>query len=170
MKVTRNTPDQLIVADVPWLIGLMLILFIMVFVGAGLALVLDGELFGLLFVLGGGGIGLVAFAAFVRRVQVILDRPTDSITIRSRTLFGYSQVQHQLSNLSRAVLESTMSSKGNTLHRPTLVLTKGMSAGNHPIVAAYSNTGGAGRVVTAINNWLDAAPVRGQLDSPAQTP
>ncbi|MFT7593134.1 MAG: hypothetical protein ACI8R4_000446 [Paracoccaceae bacterium] len=156
MKVTRNTPDQLIVADTPWLIGLMMIFFIMVFVGAGMAMVLSGDMLGLLFIIVGGGLGIGAFAAFVRRVQVILDRPTDSITIRARTLFGYSEVRHKLSSLSRAVLQSTTSSKGNTLHRPALVLDQGMSAGDHPIVKTYANTGGAAHIVKAVNTWLDA--------------
>lgn len=155
MKVTRNTPEQLIVADNPWIIGALLIAFILVFVAIGVGLILNGEWFGLLFAGIGGGLGFAAFAAFVRRVQVILDRPTDTILIRSRSLFGYKQVQHDLSNLSRAVLESTSSSDGGTLYRPALVLDKGMSTGTHPIVEAYTNTRGPRRLVDAINSWLD---------------
>lgn len=157
MKVTRNTPDQLIVADNPWLIGVMLIFFILIFVGAGMAVMLQGEMLGLIFALGGGGGGLAAFGAFVRRVQVILDRPSDSITIRVRSLLGFSEVRHKLSDLSEVILESTTSSKGSTLYRPTMVLNKGMSAGTHPIVNTYANTGGAAHIVKAVNGWLDAA-------------
>jgi len=154
MKVTRNTPQQLIIANSPWLIGLLLTGFILIFVAVGLFLLSEGVWAGLVFAVFGGGIGFGAFAAFVRRVQLILDRPSDTITLRARSLFGYSEVQHKLSSLSRADLESTTSSKGTTLYRPTLILDQGMSAGAHPIIQAFTNTSGPGRVVDAINNWL----------------
>ena len=158
MKVTRDTPQQLIIANSPWLIGIFLIGFILIFVAVGLLLLSEGIWAGLLFSLVGGGLGFGAFAAFVRRVQLILDRPSDTITIRVRSLFGFSEVQHSLSNLSRAVLETTTSSKGNTLYRPTLILDKGMSAGSHPVVHAYANTTGPRRMVDAINSWLSIGP------------
>ena len=116
MRVTRNHPDQLILSDTPWFIAIMLSLFILVFVGVGVALVLDGIWAGLIFALGGGGIGAVVFVAFVRRVQVIFDVSSDTITIRRRSVLGYSEVQHKLSNCSGAVLEHTASSKGGTLY------------------------------------------------------
>jgi len=155
MKATRNTPEQLIIADTPWLIGVLMIGFILIFVAIGLLLMSDGVWAGLAFALVGGGLGFGAFAAFVRRVQVILDRPSDTITLRARSLLGFTEVTHSLSNLSRAVLETTTSSKGSTLYRPTLILDKGMSTGAHPVVNAYTNTTGPRRTVDAINTWLD---------------
>ena len=137
MKVSRNTPDQLIVEDVPWLLGIMLAGFILLFVGVGIGLVLSGEIFGLLFAIGGGGVGGLCFALMVRRVQVILDRPTGTLVIRRRSVLGYSEVRHDLADLSGAILEETRSSKGSTLRRPTLVLDRGMSQGRHPVVATY---------------------------------
>ncbi|EEE37921.1 hypothetical protein RKLH11_1760 [Rhodobacteraceae bacterium KLH11] len=160
MKVTRDTPDQLILSDTPWFIGITLVFFILIFVGLGLFLMTDGGeaiLFGLIFGLGGGGLGFGAFCAFVRRVQVIFDRSADSILIRRQSVFGYETVAHVLSNLSHAELESTTSRRnGNTstLYRPILVLDKGMSAGRHPIVEAFSSGAGSRRLVDAVNNWL----------------
>lgn len=165
MRVIRNTPEQLILANRPWLIGVMLILFILVFVGSGLAMLLSGEWAGLIFAGAGGGIGFIAFAAFVRRVQVILDRVDGTITLRRRSVFGYSQVEHELAHLREAVLEATTTSKGGTLYRPVLVLDGGMSAGRHPITQAYTNGRGPQRMADAVNAWLD----RAQLDSPPQT-
>jgi len=155
MKVTRNTQDQLIIAHTPWLIGLLLIAFILIFVAAGLFTMSETLIGGLFFALMGGGIGFGAFAAFVRRIQLILDRPSDTITIRTRSLFGFTEIQHALSSLSHAVLESTTSSKGSTLYRPTLILDRGMSAGPHPLTKAYTNTAGPGLVVNAVNMWLE---------------
>lgn len=165
MKVTRNDPNQLILSDTPWFIGIMLVFFILAFVGPGLLLMSEGGediWFGLIFALGGGGLGFGAFCAFVRRVQVILDRTTDSIVIRRQSVFGYEAVEHALSNLSHAEVESTTSrsNKGtSTLYRPVLILSKGMSAGRHPIVEAYSNGSGSHRLVDAVNKWLPAQKV-----------
>ena len=158
MKITRNTPEQLIIANTPWLLGIMLAVFILAFVAAGLAMVSQGVWAGLLFALLGGGIGLGVFAGLVRRVQVILDRPTDTITLRTRSLFGYREVQHSLSSLDRAVLETSISSKGTSLYRPTLILASGMSAGPHPVIKVYTNTSGPERAVKAINTWLTTTP------------
>lgn len=165
MKVTRNTPNQLILSDTPWFIGITLVFFILIFVGLGLFLTTEGGeaiLFGLIFALGGGGLGFGAFCAFVRRVQVVLDRDKDKILIRRQSVFGYDAVEHVLSNLSHAEIESTTSrsSKGSsTLYRPVLILNEGMSAGRHPIVDAFSNGRGAHRLVEAVNNWLPADKV-----------
>ncbi|MEW2918169.1 hypothetical protein AB1A64_13935 [Ruegeria sp. ANG10] len=165
MKVTRNTSNQLILSDTPWFIGITLVLFILIFVGLGLFLMTEGGeaiLFGLIFALGGGGLGFGAFCAFVRRVQVILDRDKDSIVIRRHSVFGYDAVEHKLSNLSHAEIETTISrsNKGSsTLYRPVLILDKGMSAGRHPIVEAYSSGRGAHRLVDAVNEWFPARKV-----------
>ncbi|MFT4960229.1 MAG: hypothetical protein ACI92Z_001309 [Paracoccaceae bacterium] len=154
MHVTRNTPDQLIIADTPWVIGILLILFVLSFVGPGLLLVSDGIWQGWIFAIAGGGMGIIAFGVFVRRLQLILDRPSDTITIRRRSIFGISTLTHTLSNLSKVKIETTTGSKGRRLFRPTLVLTQGMSAGDHPIVQAYTNSGSSRRVADAVNLWL----------------
>ena len=165
MKVTRNTSDQLILADTPWFIGVMLIIFILAFVGPGILLMSTGGeniWFGLIFALGGGGLGFGAFCVFVRRVQVILDRGKDRILIRRQSVFGYDSVAHILSNLSHAELERTTSTREgrtSTLYRPVLILDKGMSAGRHPIVDAFSNGRGSHRLVDAVNEWLPARKV-----------
>ena len=165
MKVTRNTPNQLILSNTPWFIGITLVLFILAFVGAGVFMASEGGegiLFGIFFALFGGGLGFGAFCAFVRRVQVILDRDKNSITIRRQSVFGYEQVEHVLSNLSHAETESTTSRSDNgtsTLYRPVLILDEGMSAGRHPIVEAYSSGRGAHRLVDAVNDWLPARKV-----------
>ncbi len=171
MKVTRNTPDQLILSNTPWLIGIMLVVFILCFVGAGLFMATEGGegiFFGIFFALVGGGLGFGAFCVFVRRVQVILDRRTNSIVIRRQSIFGYDTVEHDLSNLSHAEVETTTSSrKGNSskMHRPVLILEKGMSAGRHPIVEAYVSGGGAQRMVDAVNAWLPAHTVDSDIQS-----
>ncbi|MEZ5721895.1 MAG: hypothetical protein R3D59_09655 [Paracoccaceae bacterium] len=94
MKILTDTPDLLIVEDRPVVLALALIGFILMFVGAGLAMILAGEWWGILFALGGGGMGFVAFWAFVRRVQVVFHRPDGYVELRRRNRFGGSRVRH----------------------------------------------------------------------------
>ncbi|WP_171208834.1 MULTISPECIES: hypothetical protein [unclassified Ruegeria] len=165
MKILRDTPNQLILSNTPWLIGLMLIGFILAFLGAGIFMVSDGDKpvwFGILFAFFGGGMGAVIFCAMVRRVQVILDRPSKTILIRRQSVFGYETVEHALSDLSHAEVETSRTSRrgsSSKVHRPVLILDKGMSAGRHPIVETYYSGGGAQRLVDAVNSWLPARKV-----------
>ncbi|KIC12420.1 hypothetical protein RA19_01965 [Leisingera sp. ANG-M1] len=162
MKITRSTPEQLILADTPWLIGIMLVFFILTFAGAGLGMLSQGgDLIwpGLIFTLVGGGMGALAFCLFVRRVQVIFDRPGGRIVIRRQSVFGYSETEHRLADLSHAEVETTPSrreGRTRTLYRPVLVLDGGMSAGCHPVVQAFTNGRGPQRLADAINAWLPA--------------
>lgn len=170
MKISRNTPEQLIIEDSPWLWGLFFVGFTVIFVGAGIALVANGEIMGLLFAVLGGGLGILAFGVFVRRVQVILDRSNGLLVIRRRSVKGYSEVVHQLAELECAILEETAGSKGGRLYRPTLVLAGGMSAGRHPIVDSYTNTGGPRRLADAVNTWLRVDPRRVEILTRGGTP
>lgn len=156
MKITRNTPDQLILANTPWLLGMAVIFFVLILVGPGLVIAFEGIWQGWVFVLAGVGLGCIAFATFVRRTQLILDRPNDSIILRHRSVFGNKEVHHHLSELSKAALETTRGSKGGTLYRPALILTKNMGANSYPIVPSYTNTSAPRRMVDAINSWLDS--------------
>lgn len=151
MSVKRNIPEQLIVADIPWIIGLLLIGFILIFAGSGLSVIASGDWMGLMFVLG-AGLGAVALATFVRRVQVIFDRPSNRIIHRSRSVFGYKEDTHLLSELKGVTLETSRGSKGTLMFRPTLLL----NGDRVPIVESYTNTRGPEKLVRAIEDWLEA--------------
>ncbi|QDI77293.1 MULTISPECIES: hypothetical protein [Leisingera] len=159
MKATHNTPERLILDDTPWFIGIAPARLILAFAGAGLdAASTGGETLWF-------GPGFAAFCLFVRRVQVILDRPGGSIVIRRQSVFGSSQVEHFLADLSRAEVESATSrSEGRTrtLFSPVLVLDGGLSADRHPVVEAYTNGGGPHRLAEAINAWLPASAAEAQ--------
>jgi hypothetical protein len=109
--------------------------------------------FGLLFGIFGSGIGFMTFFMIARRIQLILDRTNGTVTLRRRTLLGYSEIVHDLADLTEAILEETRSSKGSRLYRPSLSLT-GMSAGIHPIITVYTNSPGPAKAVRTINDWL----------------
>jgi hypothetical protein len=155
MKITSDTSDLLIVDDRPLFIGIMLGLFILVFVGIGMAITLSGVWAGLIFVVFGGGLGLTAFALFVRRVQVVFHRPEAWVELRRRSLFGSRTIRHPLDVISRAELESTRNSDGSTLYRVALVIEEGQSAGRHPITEAYSSGSRHQQICETINRWLE---------------
>lgn len=161
MKVTTATPDLLIVEDKPVILGLMLIVFILVFLGIGLWLMFLGEISGLLFAVIGGGLGFAAFFAFVRRVQVVFQRPEGYVEFRRRNLFGASRVRHALTEIDRAEIDESRSSEGGSTWRVVLVIGQGQSVGRHPITLAYTSGSGHHRTAEAINHWLDAARAEG---------
>lgn len=160
MKITRNTPDQLIIESKPWLIGVMILLFILIFVAVGLAMIANGEWMGLFFVVLGGGLGVLAFWAFVRRMQVIFHLPKRYVELRRKPIFSMTRVRHDLGEVSRAIIEESRSSKGAILQRVTLEFDSGQSRGRHPLTEAYSNIGNPSAIADTINAWLDSARAR----------
>ncbi|WP_138421652.1 hypothetical protein [Maritimibacter alexandrii] len=156
MKVITHTPDLLIVEDRPVFIAIMLIVFTLVFLGAGLGILAAGEWWGLIFAGLGGGMGLLFFAIFVRRVQVVFHRPDRYVEFRRKNVFRALKVRHDLRDVSRAIVERNRSSEGGTTYRVTLVFDTGESAGLHPITFAYSSGSGHANAARAINEWLGA--------------
>lgn len=154
MKVTRSTNTQLIVEDRPLLVTLALGFFFMTTATVMIAVFATGEILLGFFLMAFTAFIGIFIAVFVRRVQVIFDRTAGTITFRSRSLWGYREVVHDLANLSHAKTE------GYDTMRSVLVLTSGMSAGDHP-VTTYSTSGpGPKRLTKAINDWLEqTAPV-----------
>ena len=165
MKVTLNTPDQLILSHKPWFFGILFSLNTLIFAASGLLLIWAGGTalwYGLALIIAGAAFGVWSFYLLVRRVQVIFDRAQSTIVIRQKSIFGYEAIEHTLSELSHADVESaaqTPSWVAKPRYRPTLVLDKGMSAGRHPIILAYSPGSEAKRIVDVINDWLSVDTV-----------
>ncbi len=154
MKITTDTPDLLIIDDRPLFLGIILVLFILVFAAIGLGLTFSGMAWGLIFVVIGGGMGFGLFWAFVRRVQVVFHRPDGYVEFRRRNIFGASRVRHALHEIDRAEIEESHSSEGGTTWRVVLVIERGQSVGRHPITLAYSSGTGHHETAAAINRWL----------------
>jgi len=157
MKTRHNTPDRLILERQPWVLGIGLILFTLIFVGAGIAIALAGEWQGLFMALIGGAMGVVGFGAFVRRTQIIFDVPAGSVTIRRRNVFGFHEEAHPLTAVDRAEVQTSRSGDSNT-HRPALVMWGDYDPTYIAIVPVYASGRGARRAVIEINSWLDARP------------
>jgi len=159
MKVIRNTPNQLVVSNKPWLISTVLFLVILLFTSAGLKTATLEPLIGIPFGLFAGSISVVCLVVFVRHVQVIFDRSRGQITIHKRSLYASSKETHSLPQLRRAVLETTISAmdtgNGAPLYRPAL----DFGSTRQPVVTLYTSTRSPARLVNTINSWLKSDPL-----------
>ena len=155
MKVTDETPEQLILENNPIWLALFVSIFGLVFFAIGLANLSADLTLGLAFMAGGLGIGIGFNMIFVRRTQLILDRPGNYVELRRRSWLGYSRMTWELRYLDRAIVETSHSGDSDT-HRAALVFDGGMDAGTHPVTLVYSSGRGAERAQDAINGWLDS--------------
>lgn len=155
MKITRNIPDQLIIENTPWVLSLLLGLGGLLFVAIGLSLQVNGIPWGLAFV----AASLIPFGlllAFARRLQILFLRPEREVIIRRRSLLSRSSVTHDLSDVHEAIVQSSRANNSTT-YRVALNLTRGQSAGIHPLTLSYDNFNDHARTVTTINAWLAQA-------------
>ena len=155
MKIVRNTPEQLILQNVPWAIGLAFIVVTLCLVAGGMNALTNGDYKPavMMLLVGPAGIGLF-FALFVRRDDVILDRSRNLIELRHASVFRRSRVRHALSDLDKAVVETQHSANNRTTHRPALVLSSGMDAGTHPLTYVFMSGNWAAETAETINDWL----------------
>lgn len=168
MKVKRNTPDQLIVENNPILMAIMISLMGLIFFSVGLFTITSEIVVGLVFLTVGLAVGIGGNMIFVRRTQVIFDRPAGTIEMRRRSWFGYSKSHWDLAHLEKVIVQTTRIRKSNGTrgapsHRAALVIAGGMDPGEHPLTIVYSTSNTAARITGAINGWL------GVLDSTGQT-
>ena len=152
MKIRIDSPDLLLLEDVPWLIGAGISALILIIVGIATDMVLSGNLAGLALGLFGVAFGGLFFAAFVRRTRLELDRRSGIVDLRRRTMLGTRSWLFRLDNVERAYVEESHGDDSTT-YRPMLILRDGR---RQPINPVYSSGQGAARAAHAINDWLDA--------------
>jgi len=161
LKVTRNTPEQLILEKKSWGVGGMLIVMMIasvvmgaVFIGIGLTsetliFTIMGALAPVL------TITLCTFAmrSFVERLQLILDRHAGTLTLRTQKLKDYTEVIHDLDHFAGAKLDRHTDSDRNQTSRIVLILSDGPSAGDHPVSNVFVSGWGPKKAVETINAW-----------------
>ena len=163
MKIKRENDTQLILDYAPWFMSLVMVFMVVAAVGMGLVFVGVGidsgmaifTIMGVVAPLFSIGLVIIVMRVFVKRVQVIFDRDAGTITFQTRTMRGYSEVVHDLANLEHAVLKQSRDSEGRTLSKAVIVLSGGMSAGEHPLTNVATNGNGPRNAVNAINRWID---------------
>lgn len=164
MRIHTNTPDRLILKNVPWVVGIAIISGILGLTAWSLQSFLDGAYTrAIVLLLSGPGFLGVFFVIFVRRDDLILDRIANTIELRHATVFGRRKVRHDLYHLKEAIVQSNTGSVSHgsakaPTHRVALVLDGGMDAGTHPVTEVYYSGNAAERAAHEINGWL-MAPV-----------
>lgn len=156
MKIERSA-DVLVIDNRPVAVAVILSLMLLVFMGAGLAMMFDGMIWrGVLFLLGAPAFFGIFFAVFVRRNQLILNRQTGEVLHRRRTIYNYTERRFELSAFAEAEVERGRSD-GQTTYRMVYILSEGPDAGRHPFTMSYSSGSGAQRAADAVNDWLAEA-------------
>jgi hypothetical protein len=154
MKTVIDTPDTLVLEETPWLFGLAIIAFVLIFAGVGWIMLVSGEIIGgLMFLVGGLGMGVLAFWAFIRRTQLWLDQPCAQIALRSRSLFGFSEQTFPLADLTGADTQTSHASKGQRTRRAVLRFG-GRTNKVVAITSHYTSGRGPLRTAAAVNDWL----------------
>ena len=171
MKVTRTTPTLLIVENTPWLFALLISIMALIAVTVGIIALTTGSIIGGIVVLSVSALIFPVFLYFiVQRVQIILNTTQNTMTIRKRTLLGYTNVTHDLHDLSHAELDTNYDDDdGSQTHCPIFVLNGGMSAGKHKMTATHQSGHGPGQIVDGVNEWLTAARRDGHLRTPVDS-
>lgn len=157
MKITYSDRNKLIVEERPILFAVILAGFILVFAGAGVVALFQGEVLVALLCAGGVAFIWLFVHVFVRRVQVIFDRENGLIDIRRKSLRRQTRRTLPLAVLKRAQIAESYSSDGST-YRVELVLAPGHNDGPLPLTNYYSSGEIPKRVVAnAINALIDGA-------------
>lgn len=147
MTIVRNLPEQLILAHAPWVLGGGLIVCIVACSAAGLALLFDGQVAGLITIAAGACVPLAIFALAIKRDQIILDRIAGTATLQRRTLFRYSRKSIPLNTIRRAEVEEFSDTA-----RPILTFHDASPA--YPLVEAFQSGNAPRRAAGVINDWL----------------
>jgi hypothetical protein len=154
MKVTTDTPDLLIIDDRPLVLAGVFVVILLVFVGIGIERLFAGAVLeGLGFAILGGGFVLGGMVVFVRRNQLVLDRPGGQVLMRRQTFVTYTERRFELADLDKAVVQTSRSSDSDT-HRMALVFDRGAKVGTHPFTSVYTSGRDAQRAADAVNGWL----------------
>ncbi|WP_299722822.1 hypothetical protein [uncultured Tateyamaria sp.] len=147
MTVLRNLPSQLILAHAPWVLGGGVIVCIVACAAAGLALLAQGEVAGLITVAAGAGVPLGIFALAIKRDQVIFDASAGTVTVQRRTLLAYKSRTYPLDVVRRAEVEEFSDTARATL-------TFHDTTPPYPLVEAYVSGNGPRQAADTINDWM----------------
>ncbi|HIP24480.1 MAG TPA: hypothetical protein EYG79_12945 [Rhodobacteraceae bacterium] len=160
MKMSQNTPDLLIIDDRPWLLGGILIGFITIFTGIGVAMLFAGLLAGIVMFLIAGSV-FAAFYFLVERTQLVLDARTGQLEIRKKSMRRMKRSAHALKDLRHTTVEARVSTgstgAGSNISRLILVMREGHGETNTPLTSALTSGGAAEKISPIVNAWLAAA-------------
>ncbi|MEL6167512.1 MAG: hypothetical protein AAFR35_02390 [Pseudomonadota bacterium] len=144
MKITRDTPDQLILENTPWVLGSLLI-------AGALGCTAFAMFSGAWFMLIGTAITLIMAGLVTRRTMVIFHGPETYFEVRRRTVLGLAVERHDLGVVTEAVVQTNAGGKNTTYN----VGVKLGDADTVPLTRVSDSFRGRHELTAKrINNWL----------------
>ena len=157
MKITRNTPDQLILERKPFWLPLLFIAVFLLFFGIGLFVFSEEPILGTVFMLL-SPIGLVFAIIFGQRVQIILHRSAGTVTIQRRSLVRYKRTSLLLEEVKSVIVETSHMTNKDGTQTEVYRLAFDTVIGPRPVSKTYTNVGDPFDAAKIINDWLDSPP------------
>ncbi len=155
MHIKLDTPERLVLTDRPMVLAISLSTVLVILIGFAMAAAAQGEGTVAAILLAVTAVVAGIAAVFIRRCDLILDRPSATVHLHSSTLLGKSWLNWPLSDVTGATVQSSRNEDSGITHRPALTLTNGLT---HPLTPVYTSGQGANRTVAAIQRWLTGAP------------
>lgn len=161
MKLIQNTDDILIIDDKPWVAGLAIAGFGMVFAVLGVQKLLEGSTSGAIMILVSAAF-FYGFYRFVERLQVVFNRPEGTVEFRKKSIQRYRKESYPLADIESADIDqkyarSNSQSRGSN-KAPTIIYQISLlrKSGGEPILINNGHRSGKEypRIHEAINNWL----------------
>ncbi|TAG12356.1 MAG: hypothetical protein EAZ40_15805 [Rhodobacterales bacterium] len=152
MRIRVNTPDRLVITDRPIVLAVMLGAVLLAMIGFALAAAAAGAWVGAAILLFGAAVIGGITAVFIRRSDLILDRPSGQAHLHSSTLLGKTWHSWPLAEVTGAIVQSNHGGEDSGMtYRPALLLSGGRAQELTPV---YTSGKGAARAVAAIEGWL----------------
>jgi hypothetical protein len=153
MKIISDTEMRLTLGDRPWLLGLGITAAAVGGLWFGLDSLMQGDMGGAIMGALAFGFCLVAFAVFVRRTIVFLDRPSGRVVVRVASVFGTRETGAALADVAQAEVSTKRATKSDEVdsHRPILRMTSGEVL---ILREVFVSGRGSDTAVARINGWL----------------
>lgn len=155
MKVTRNTPEQLIVEHRSWFVSLSLAAAGLLVVWFGLKLLQHDHREVIAWLIIASGVGLFGLMVlFTRRSQTLFLRDEGKVIVRKQGHRGLHQIEFLIDDIDIATLQQKGFNKGGPKSRIALVIPHGEDAGAYPLTGSYDTDYDYFETMCTINLWL----------------
>lgn len=148
MKVTQDTPEHMILDELPWFWAGFMIVGSLIFATLGIVAIPDDAWIGVMF-LAFSALWFGLMSLMVERVQLVMHRPSGQIALRKRSIWRFVEQLWPLEDV-RALERET----DDGTHRYVLVLTNGTWV---PLTRSYTNVRRPRSVAQRASDWLDSA-------------
>jgi len=158
VKVSQNTPQNLILTHIPWIYGLAAIFVILMLFILGISSLIGGQILQGFGLISAGVVCLIASAFLVQRVQIILNAVDNTLTIRRGSYARKSEIKSHLDDIVGAELDEASPDITDDVatYRVVLNLKNDTGIREEPLTIDYkSGIRKPKRLISVINDWLE---------------